>query len=220
MDDLHASDALLDADNDDAKAKKQTYLGIVRQLQQSDDGGTAQVKSLAGQLLAKHFFRFPEIQGDAIDALIGLSVADAKNPLSVRIHAMQSLSSMLSRQLKDTSVALVASHLMDKLAAFVQTALEKETSGVLLRHLTGLQKLIAQKQHQSPPVSFQPLSDLRPPCSSVVTDKNVGAAIAPSNHEPVVVPDAPPSIQHVLSTHAPHRPPPSSSSRGRFGDGA
>ena len=101
----------------------------------SQDG----VWSLAAQLLTKHFFKFPTLQMEVLDALLGL--CKVGNSQTVRIHTIRSLLA-LDKASKDTR-NLIPSQARNKVRVFIRGLLENERSGVVMRHLTQLDKSLA-----------------------------------------------------------------------------
>ncbi|ETV93906.1 hypothetical protein H310_12250 [Aphanomyces invadans] len=150
MEDLHEWGTRLEV-LEDVKEKEIVFADILRVLQMP--GGTDGAKSLAAQLVSKHAPTFPHHEDAAIDALINLSQGgDGKQSQSVRIHAILGLVTFVKGQ---TTISLP---LHEKLGQFVHATLARETSGVLLRHLTSLQKLLTPAP--TAPVASAPSSSL------------------------------------------------------------
>ncbi|KAH9159100.1 hypothetical protein LEN26_002513 [Aphanomyces euteiches] len=124
----------------DYQSKDDIYQDILHEVQSEEtpDGG----KSLGAQLLAKNVLTFPHYEEITIDVLISMGqAAEPKQSQSVRIHAILGLVTYVKAQ---TTISLT---IHEKLVRFVQTTIGRETSGVLVRHLTSLQKLL------NPPVN-------------------------------------------------------------------
>ncbi|OQS02011.1 hypothetical protein THRCLA_05582 [Thraustotheca clavata] len=107
-----------------------------------DEGSGETSKAAAAQLLAAHWNAFPAKSSAVVEAL--LAACEAKNANSVRIHSIIALSNVV-KQAKEP----LTSEDMDKISVFTKDALSVENRGVLVRHLTGLSKLIEGPKPES-----------------------------------------------------------------------
>ncbi|RLO08125.1 hypothetical protein DYB28_002069 [Aphanomyces astaci] len=128
-------------------------------------GASDGAKSLAAQLVSKHVANFPHYEGATIDALVSLSqLGEGKQSQSVRIHAILGLVMFMKGQ------TIISLALHEKLSQFVNMTLASETSGVLVRHLTSLHKLLGPTPNVSIPKSTNPVT-AAPPSPAKVDSK-------------------------------------------------
>ncbi|RHZ20996.1 hypothetical protein DYB37_001432 [Aphanomyces astaci] len=128
-------------------------------------GASDGAKSLAAQLVSKHVANFPHYEDATIDALVSLSqLGEGKQSQSVRIHAILGLVMFMKGQ------TIISLALHEKLSQFVNMTLASETSGVLVRHLTSLHKLLGPTPNVSIPKSTNPVTAAPPSPAKRISD--------------------------------------------------
>ncbi|ETV83855.1 hypothetical protein H257_04462 [Aphanomyces astaci] len=148
---------------DDIQEKDIVFKDILGAIQVP--GASDGAKSLAAQLVSKHVANFPHHEDATIDALVSLSqLGEGKQSQSVRIHAILGLVMFMKGQ------TIISLALHEKLSRFVNMTLARETSGVLVRHLTSLHKLLGPTPNVSIPKSTNPVT-AAPPSPAKVDSK-------------------------------------------------
>ncbi|KDO28466.1 hypothetical protein SPRG_06705 [Saprolegnia parasitica CBS 223.65] len=101
------------------------------------EGAPDAVKSRAAQILAANFNEVADMADRIVETLVGVGAAGAKHATSVRIHTIVSLSNIVKHAAEP-----LAPSVLERIREFASATLSTETSGVIMRHLTGLTKLV------------------------------------------------------------------------------
>lgn len=125
-------------DEDDAL---DAYEEVIQLASQPEDGADS-VLSLAAQLLTKHFFKFPHVHMNVVDVMLVL--CSAERPQAVRIHTIRSLLQIVKTPTSEAEP--VAKECLDRISEVVGKLVERETSGVIMRHMTQLAKALKEKE--------------------------------------------------------------------------
>ncbi|EQC26846.1 hypothetical protein SDRG_15356 [Saprolegnia diclina VS20] len=103
------------------------------------EGAPDAVKSRAAQILAANFNEVADMADRIVETLVGMGAAGTKHATSVRIHTIVSLSNIVKHATEPLAPAA-----LEQIRDFASATLSTETSGVIVRHLTGLTKLVGR----------------------------------------------------------------------------